>query len=319
MTKFLQQNSSDYISLDRNVTNLVKFIACIMVAIHHYSQYVIMQDISHNVIYEAFSTQGGYLGVALFFFLSGFGLMKSEMTHHLSMIEFIKKRCFKVYMPVVLVTFFWLPIYYISLGGGCSDYQIVMDLMWRWKDGVLWFIRCLLLLYATFWIYSELKRRVNGKGKRLLILGFMAVLTTSLWGIVWSDTSSISIPMFYLGVVVAEFKECKLVFKKLWVYLALVLLIGVICILWHHHMLVFHAAFNYLFVLSWIATSSKWQIWSPAIPQWIGQLSFDVYLVHMKCLLFLQTCMFAVPLWAFTGLTAVVTLLFHHFRKTVRL
>lgn len=79
-----QKNYSCYVELDRNVTDLVKFLSCLLVALHHYSQYVVSQNISHNVFYEAVSSQGGFLGVAIFFFLSGYGLMKSEQKCHLN-------------------------------------------------------------------------------------------------------------------------------------------------------------------------------------------------------------------------------------------
>lgn len=118
-----------------------------MVAVHHYSQYVISNNISHNLLYQGFSSQGGYLGVAVFFFLSGYGLMKSDMIKHLSFGNFVRKRFIKVYLPVVLVTAIWLPIYYTLVGKGnlsVSVIDILQDLLWNWKDGVLLFIRCLL-------------------------------------------------------------------------------------------------------------------------------------------------------------------------------
>lgn len=67
-------NDNEGVYLNRSLTDLVKWLCCIMVALHHYSQYVLSNDISNNIIYQIFSTQGGYLGVGVFFFLSGFGL-----------------------------------------------------------------------------------------------------------------------------------------------------------------------------------------------------------------------------------------------------
>lgn len=37
-----------------------------MVALHHYSAYVISVNYSNNIVLQVFSTHGGYLGVALF-------------------------------------------------------------------------------------------------------------------------------------------------------------------------------------------------------------------------------------------------------------
>lgn len=99
-------NTSSNITLDRNLTDFIKFMACMMIALHHYSQGMVVAG-THNPIYQLFSTQGGWLGVAIFFFLSGYGLMKSDMKYHLEAIPFFKKRLLKTYFPAVVVSFLW--------------------------------------------------------------------------------------------------------------------------------------------------------------------------------------------------------------------
>ena len=96
--------------IDKQLSSLVKFVAALTVALHHYSQYVCENDLSECIIYKLFSFQGGFLAVGVFFFLSGYGLMESEKKNHLSPSAFLKKRLFRVYLPVLLVTVLWLPI-----------------------------------------------------------------------------------------------------------------------------------------------------------------------------------------------------------------
>ena len=117
ITKY--QTPGEGIYLDRALTDVVKMLSCVMIAIHHYANYAISTEYSDCIILRLFSTQGGYLGVALFFFLSGYGLMKSESKHHLGFNAFVVKRFGKVFLPVLLVTLFWLPIYVLLIGGGC--------------------------------------------------------------------------------------------------------------------------------------------------------------------------------------------------------
>lgn len=112
------KNKEEGIYLDRSLTDIIKMISCLMVAIHHYAGYAISRGYSDSLILKAFSTQGGYLGVALFFFLSGYGLMKSEQKKHLGFKDFARKRFGKVFIPVLLVTAIWLPIYWFLIGGG---------------------------------------------------------------------------------------------------------------------------------------------------------------------------------------------------------
>ena len=95
-------------SISKETSNAVKVIAAIMVMFHHYSQYVMANSISESLFYQLLSTQGGYLGVAVFFFLSGYGLMESEQKSHLNLSAFFKRRLLKVYLPVLLVTAIWM-------------------------------------------------------------------------------------------------------------------------------------------------------------------------------------------------------------------
>lgn len=93
--------------IDKGFTNWMKVGAAILVVLHHYAQYATSALGETNIIYLALSAIGGYLGVALFFFFSGYGLMESEQSHHLNFNAFLKKRFVKVYLPVVLVTIIW--------------------------------------------------------------------------------------------------------------------------------------------------------------------------------------------------------------------
>lgn len=54
----IKKNNTQRIILSRNLTDLVKFIACLMIALHHYSQGMVIAG-THNLIYMLFSTQGG--------------------------------------------------------------------------------------------------------------------------------------------------------------------------------------------------------------------------------------------------------------------
>ena len=108
VTKYVFNNNFE---LDRGFTDLLKFFSCILIALHHYSQYAIGEESLYNSVYYLLAWQGGYIGVALFFFLSGYGLMKSERANPLSLKDFFTRRICRVYLPVVVVSLLWLPIY----------------------------------------------------------------------------------------------------------------------------------------------------------------------------------------------------------------
>lgn len=79
-----------------------------MVMMHHYSQYVCANHLSDSLIFKILSYQGGYLGVAIFFLLSGYGLMESDQKQHLQLGKFFKRRFLKIYLPVLAVTLLWI-------------------------------------------------------------------------------------------------------------------------------------------------------------------------------------------------------------------
>lgn len=112
------KNKEEGIYFDRSLTDIIKMMSCLMVAIHHYAGYAISRGFSDSLFLKAFSTQGGYLGVALFFLLSGYGLMKSEQKRHLEFKDFVRKRFGKVFIPVLLITAIWLPIYWFLICRG---------------------------------------------------------------------------------------------------------------------------------------------------------------------------------------------------------
>lgn len=97
-------------SIDKGVTNWIKVIAALMVLVHHYSQYAIRDFDDCGLLTQLFAKYAGSIGVALFFFFSGYGLMESELKKHLNFRQFFKRRFLKIYLPVMLVTILWIII-----------------------------------------------------------------------------------------------------------------------------------------------------------------------------------------------------------------
>ena len=307
--------------IDKQLSSLVKFFAALTVALHHYSQYVCANDLSECIIYKLFSFQGGFLAVGVFFFLSGYGLMESEKKNHLSPSAFLKKRLFRVYLPVLLVTILWLPIKSYIQGEPFLTGGVIYKLLWGFEDGVLWFVKVLLVLYLCFGIFGWIRAR-SGHTVSILCLNLLtaAAIAVTLLILRMGDFTIISIPLFTVGVISSLYNkgETQKTFAYLGAWCA-----GIICLLIllsGVSTLLIHALINYVTIFVAIFLLVKFPIKKNlVVPFVVGDISFDIYLVHNKALMTLKVLLPVVPLYYFVGLSAVATILFYLIRKKLSL
>lgn len=98
--------------INRGASDLLKIISALLVMFSHYYNLKAQTGYALNPFEWCVRSQGGNIGVAVFFFLSGYGLMMSEMKSHLPFKMFFRRRFCKIYLPVLLITAIWLPISY---------------------------------------------------------------------------------------------------------------------------------------------------------------------------------------------------------------
>ena len=305
--------------IDKQLSSLVKFAAALTVALHHYSQYVCANDLSECIIYKLFSAQGGYLAVGVFFFLSGYGLMESEKKKHLPISAFLKKRLLRVYLPALLVTLLWLPIKSYVQGEQLLTGGVIYKLLWGFEDGVLWFVKVLIVLYLCFGIFIWIRERyshiVSIICLNLLTAGVIAVVLLLL-----GDYLTISIPLFTIGVIGSLYNNGET--QKTFAYLG-AWCVGIICLLIFRlgvSTLLIYGLINYVTIFIAIFLLAKFPIKKKlVIPAVVGDISFDIYLVHNKALMALKVLLPVVPLYSFVGLSAAATILFYLIRKKLNL
>lgn len=275
------------IRLPRNYTDLWRIVACILVVIGHYASFSIVNNWSSSPIWYAIASQAGYVGVTMFFFLSGFGVSESEKNTHADFLPFIKKRALKLYKPIFVVTILWVLLEVLFLGKSISWY-VIYDVLWGFDDSVLWFIKILFGLYLSFYIFVVLKKRTSNK-----IVSYMALVLCSLLLMyvahVTEGYSSIGIPCFLLGVVASETKSVR----TLNLLLCGGVLMGIVYSVITRDNHGYHSAFNYAI----IAFSILFPLWVDAnkifaqrtsIGAFLSVITLDLYLVHMKVLIAMQ-------------------------------
>ena len=186
---------------------------------------------------------------------------------------------------------------------------------------MLWFVKVLLVLYLCFGIFIWIRERyshiVSIICLNLLTAGAIAV---ALLFLQMRDYQTISIPLFTIGVIGSLYNNGET--HKTFAYLGawcfciiclLILLSGV-------STLPIHALINYVTIFIAIFLLAKFPIKKKlVVPAVVGDISFDIYLVHNKALMALKVLLPVVPLYSFVGLSAAATILFYLIRKKLNL
>ena len=97
------------------------------------------------------------LGLAVFLFLSGYGLTRSHMLRKLSLLQFITRRINRVMLPYWITTVLFLILNYVLLSETYSLRLIALttvglnfDRATQLLDYVRWFIPLILFFYVVF-------------------------------------------------------------------------------------------------------------------------------------------------------------------------
>lgn len=172
----------------------------------------------------------------------------------------------------------------------------------------MWFIKTLSLQYIFFWIYSYIRSSYSQfKFVAIIIIAVIAFLISYSVSVL----HAISLPLFYLGVLIGDYSEGtrKVCSNLTFMFVALLFLL-IVSYVGRHDAMVLHALFNYIVVLIAVTFLAVYKIVVPTIPAYVGQSSFDVYLVHNKVIMSLRHFYGGFPIWSFVLATVISTIMF---------
>ncbi len=253
-----------------------------------------------NPVFYIMATQSGYTGVAIFFFLSGYGLMESERKKHLSLPLFVRKRFGKIYIPTLLVTAIWLIVSIIAPLNYCNHKSLIFELLWDFADPVMWFVRVMLPLYLAFGLTTIFIRKYD---ENIALWGLFAVcIVFAVASIVLNNSvRDHSVPLFAIGAIASSIKTDKNAIPKFSIIVLSIGALASIPVLFTAHPLTgfAHSYFDYIVILLLVLfICTKKPTWK--LPTILTAITFDIYLTHFKFFTIISQYL---PLSAFLILT----------------
>lgn len=281
-TQLLSKDDSDYI----------KGFAAISVLLAHYC--VRLSEENRLLTILAPYQYLGPLGVALFFFLSGYGIYVGNGFGRLN-IGFLIKRIKNVYIPFVIIRICCIP--FLNVLGISNDTFSDVFLFLLGIKGVFWYIIVIMCLYMIYYLVSQLPscNLVKIGLLALAILGFSAYLY-KIMGLdqsYWYGNNMI----FPLGVLFGYFrKDIKKIIDS---YAVLIFLSTVICFMILAILFFVTEDLVKVFIKFLIGSTlcliftqvlQKVNIMSPQL-HWVGKHSLYIYLIQTYIYKIMRNCL----------------------------
>ncbi|WP_228854319.1 acyltransferase family protein [Desulfomarina profundi] len=267
-------------ALSREVNKQLQGVFIIVVVLHHLSQRIVEPGLM--ILFRPV----GYLAVGAFFFISGFGLMKSLKRNHKYLEKFMYKKISKIYIPFAITNIFTI-VLLMLYGKEFTISQIIKySLSINLIDSTLWFIVTILIFYSIFYLsfISNMSR------KSLVVISLFTLTYIAICKITnqggWRYISSLC---FLVGIYYAFFEQRinSIVFKN---FNFILIISGIL------FLLTFVAQRKQLlpgmsFISCVIFTIFLFTLFLKVYPcssifDHIGNVSLEIYLLHMKLMAF---------------------------------
>lgn len=140
-------------SLSKDASTCLKGLACLLIVLHHWCSGLSGAGYDSFLV-ELFTQAGGITGVAVFFFLSSYGLSRSQQKKKDTLTSFFTKRLVRVYIPLVITNVLWLSLKYEGQELVQTIFQILN--LKNLLDIVTWFCNVIIVCYIIFYVSNSL-------------------------------------------------------------------------------------------------------------------------------------------------------------------
>lgn len=259
---------------ERAVTNRYRGFFALVVVLHHMAQRVEAKGLLW-IYFDA-----GFLAVAMFFFYSGYGLMKKGIRQKEG---FFRKRIPQIVIPYVVTMIIYWFLY--SLAGDAKTVSSLMGEHLHNESGIsfLWFV----FVYLAWILFLGVCLRFMHRDKQILYaavifaLGFVAFGVLVTPGLFWIYDTVIMIPM---GCAWAYDEEriVSLIQKQYRKVLVISLLLFFVSMPGHLHPVLRIPAYMISSVtfMVFLNTASMKRKPVGKVLSFLGTISFEIYLLH---------------------------------------
>ena len=230
----------------------------------------------------------GYIGfilVAVFFFISGYGLSYGVQYKQDYLKGFLRKRLLPVLVPYWIVNTVDI-VFYLSEGTVFTPMQYVLSFIGIDVITGTWFVTAILIMYIIFWLAYKCMKSYIVLG--LCLIGYCIIcINLNLHS---SYTASIS--AFALGVFWNKIDRRMITWIREKYFLKLTVILGAFGIMFLGRLilsaqginneivhLILRNLISALFVLALIAVNQKVQFTGKTL-EWLGNISYELYIVH---------------------------------------
>lgn len=261
-------------SLTRDRSTVLKGILSLLIILSHTNFHT---DIP---VFKTITNWGG-TKVALFFFLSGYGLISSYLRVGSGYMDgFLVKRIWKIVKPLLVITLVYLGVVFLDKKTFPSDIIGALFLQGKTPLPYSWFVYVIILAYIIFFFVFRLQ--INVERKIAFVFIGLLLVSLGLYKLGFDRAWWVSNLAFPTGLVYGVYEEKLLSFSRqkyinLFLVPVCVLLAGVFVVPKIEFLYLFSYVFIaiFLFLLISYVKLPNGKVW-----HFLGNVSYETYLLH---------------------------------------
>lgn len=196
ITSIRKRDTENYAYLSKETTVAEKGLAAVIIVFHHISQ---MIDLPKCFVIMNYV---GFIMVAIFFFISGYGLSYGLDNKEGYLNNFFKKRILSILIPYWIVNTISI-VYNLINSKTFTPFEYLTSYLGLDTITGTWFVTAILIMYLAFWFSYKLycKEKTTWNVSTIILLALIVIYCVFCYKLSNNSSFTASISAFALGVV----------------------------------------------------------------------------------------------------------------------